>query len=377
MHSDQSRNRSLPHASNRATATVSALILAAALAAGAQAPPVQPPANPAPQGSKHKPQVNQVKVPDAKPLSEEDLRKRLQGKKFYLRNRYSSNDLRFDMHGGLAGSSSQSSYTLSLLAINKVHLSRHQLQLEGIRYGIHFTGEDPTQDPIENAEKLRITPKKKVVKVSIALAEPAKKKKSKKGEPDEPVPAAMNQAAANRMLLDAVDRVFAADIDEKMIASLPDYWRFYFQAIGAKAAFKPSDPSVLRQSMVDQKARLLTNFDPPSSDLAQNAGIVGMAQYHVVVGRDGRPGEIAVGRPIGFGLDENAIGSIRQASFQPAIKDGKPVPVLLDLVVQFRIYSKRTGVMSNEAASAAVSEPEAPPLPGPYSASQPTPKPPQ
>ena len=70
-----------------------------------------------------------------------------------------------------------------------------------------------------------------------------------------------------------------------------------------------------------------------------------MALYHVVVGADGKPGEIAVARPIGFGLDENAVASIRKASFSPAMKDGKPVPVLLDLVVQFRIYSKRTSVM--------------------------------
>ena len=74
-----------------------------------------------------------------------------------------------------------------------------------------------------------------------------------------------------------------------------------------------------------------------------------MALYHtVIVGPDGKPGEIAVARPIGFGLDENAVEAIRSAKFEPAMKDGKPVPVLLDLVVQFRIYSKRT---STAAAS--------------------------
>ena len=74
--------------------------------------------------------------------------------------------------------------------------------------------------------------------------------------------------------------------------------------------------------------------------------MAGMWLYHVVIGADGKPEEIAVARPIGFGLDESAVESIRKASFQPAIKDGKPVPVLLDLVVEFRIYSKRTAVAS-------------------------------
>jgi TonB family protein len=345
--------------------------------AGAQAPPVQPPPASAPPAAKHKSHASQPQVPDAKPLSEDDLRPRLQNKRFFLRGGYSGNDLRFDSRGALSGSSPKTSYTLNLVAINKVHLGKRQLQLEGIRYGIHFTGEDPKNDPIESSEKLRITPKKKVLKISIARAEPSKKKKSRsKDEANLPASAVTTQATANRMLLEAVDRVLARDIDEHMIASLPDYWQFFFRAVAAKSPYKPSDPSVLRQSAVDRKARLLSNFDPPSNDLAQNAGIVGMAQYHVVVGPDGRSEEIAVSRPIGFGLDESAIDYIRKATFQPALKDGKPVPVLLDLMVQFRIFSKRTGVMSNEA-SATLAEPEAPPLPGPYSASQPAAKPPQ
>ena len=92
-----------------------------------------------------------------------------------------------------------------------------------------------------------------------------------------------------------------------------------------------------------------------------------MALYHTVIGADGKPGEIAVGRPIGFGLDENAVDSIRKAKFQPAVKDGKPVPVMLDLVVQFRIYSKRTAVVGGAAGT---DKPAGPELPGPYSAQQ-------
>jgi hypothetical protein len=83
-----------------------------------------------------------------------------------------------------------------------------------------------------------------------------------------------------------------------------------------------------------------------------------------VVGADGKPGEIAVARPIGFGLDESAVDSIRKATFEPAVKDGKPVPVLLNMVVEFRIYSKRTEVASNSAPEQASA---APVLPGPYS----------
>jgi len=91
------------------------------------------------------------------------------------------------------------------------------------------------------------------------------------------------------------------------------------------------------------------------------------AELRVAIGADGKPGEIAVARPIGFGLDENAVDSIRKATFEPAIKNGNPVPVMLDLVVEFRIYSNRTAVTGNPSQQPAA----APSLPGPYSTQQP------
>ena len=88
-----------------------------------------------------------------------------------------------------------------------------------------------------------------------------------------------------------------------------------------------------------------------------------MALYHAVIGSDGKVEEVVAGRPIGFGLDESAEQTIRKATFQPAIKDGKPVPVALDVVVSFRIYSKRTSQTSAQAATDAARRAC---LPGPY-----------
>jgi outer membrane biosynthesis protein TonB len=150
-----------------------------------------------------------------------------------------------------------------------------------------------------------------------------------------------------------------------MIASLPDFWKLYYQAVATKTDYRPKDPAVLRQNRVDRKARLLTAIEPELNEYAQDNAVAGMALYHTVVGPDGKAGEVAVGRPIGFGLDENAIAAIRKASFQPAIKDGRPVPVLLDLVVEFHIFSKRTEVAGPPAP--VDKQPEEPVLPGPYS----------
>ena len=359
----------------------------------------------------------------------------LVGKQFYLRGGYLGDTLNFDERGRIVGHSPKGSYTLSVIQIDRVRLTKHKVELEGIRYGLHFNEQLAYEDSSSAYDKVRITPRKKVVKLTIdreIVVNPKKKKESSKDKakavkpaispaPVAPAPAAAtpaqdsaavtaapaagaapqsepgelseadqlnasiaaapvaerpadpasvttttSQAHANRLLREALDAAFAPGLDDRMMAAMPDFWKLYYQAVAAKADYRPTDQAILRQNTVDRKAQLLTSFEPDSNDFAQAAGVAGMALYHTVIGPDGKPGEIAVARPIGFGLDENAVAAIRKAKFSPAVKDGKPVPVMLDLVVQFRIFSKRTAVQGTPDA-AVKDKPAEPVLPGPYS----------
>jgi TonB family protein len=393
------------------------------------------------------------------------------GKTFYLRGGYLDNSLSFDEHGRLTDHSAVGSYTLSGIEINRIHLTKHKVELDGVRYGLHFLGALPYEDPTKAVDRVRITPKKKFVKITIdrELIVTPKKKKQKgdeknakvgpggvvmpaesvsqpTGQPaadqasakpaedqpsaqpssdqasaqpaaDQPSQASAAQPASDqanaaasaagqqpadstveqsdvdqaraemasapveerpadagsvttttspahaaKVLTDAIDHIFAQGLDDKMMASMPDFWKLYYQAAEAKTDYRP-DAGVFRQGSVDQKAKLTSAFVPESNDYAQDAGVAGMALYHAVIGTDGKPQEIAVARPIGFGLDENAVATIRKASFEPALKDGKPVPVMIDLEVVFRIYSKRTNVASKPEDR---NKPHDPLLPGPY-----------
>jgi len=363
-------------------------------------------------------------------ITEEELKRLLVGKALYLRGGYLENSLSFNENGRLFGHSPQGSFTLCAVEIERVRLTKHKVFLEGSRYGLHFVGQLAYEDPSKAVDRVRITPKKKVLKITIdremvvkpkkkkeAKAEKEKEKQAEKTaktsgkaagaapaaapaapvaaapvsaapEPEELSPADQLKASiaaapeeerpadpdsvtttlyaahATKVLKDALDQIFAQAFDDRMMAAMPDFWKLYYQAVADKVDYRPKDPSILRQNTVDQKARLLTNFEPDSNEFAQAAAVAGMALYHVVIGPDGKAGEIAVARPIGFGLDENAVAAIRKASFQPAMKDGKPVPVLLDLIVQFRIFSKRTAV---HAEPEPVDKPKETILPGPYS----------
>jgi hypothetical protein len=398
-----------------------ALALAFSSLAQQPAQPVtaQQPATPA------APQAHWAPLPEAGNITEAELKQLLVGKTLFLRNGYLDNTLSFNEHGRLIGNSPQGSYTLSAIHIDKVRLTRHKVTMEGARYGLHFTAQLAYEvDPSKSFDQIRLTPNKKVVKITIdreMVVKARKEKEAKTGtekneksirfwhaksaatptaekaqpappqtapEPEElseadqlkasiaatpeaerpadpnSITTTTSPAHATQVLRDAIEQVFVQGFDAQMIASLPDFWKLYYQAVATKTDYRPKDPVVLRQNRVDQKARMLTTFEPELNEYAQANAVTGMALYHTVVGPDGKAGEIAVGRPIGFGLDENAVAAIRKASFQPAIKDGKPVPVLLDLVVEFHIFSKRTEVTSPPAP---VDKPEEPVLPGPYS----------
>lgn len=342
--------------------------------------------------------------PNAGAITEDEIRQLLVGKTLYLRGGYLDNSLQFDERGRLISGSPKGSYTLCLVQIDKVRLDKRKLELTGTRYGLHFLGALPNEDPTKAVDSVRITPKKKVLKITIEreLVVIPKKKKEKKDSAatpaakpasatmmavsapadDKAVPAAdaavvekpgevgevtttTSPAHSARVMREALDTVFSQGLDDRLIASLPEFWRLYFDAAAHQTDYRPADASIYRQANVDQPAKLLTRLEPDSNQYAQDNGVAGMALYHTIVGADGKAEQIVVARPIGFGLDESAADTIRKASFQPATKDGKPVPVMVDLVVQFRIYSQRTSQASTPGQNPSAGSS----LPGPYTVS--------
>ncbi len=469
-------------------AATAALLALVAFATAQQTPAATDLQSPTPSQATAPQPALPVYTPPAAPatgdITEEQLKQRLVGKTFYLRGGFLDDSLKFNERGVLSGQSPKGSYTLSLIQIGRIRLLKHKVEIEGVRYALHFLGALPYEDPDKAFDKVRITPKKKTVHITIdreqvvkpKMVKPEKPKSEKPGksrakvqpateaaqpaaptstpvaaashaappetstapapEPveapaaaaeapaPEPAPSAGEQAApateqapaqadddsapelspaeqlkaaiaaepeadrpadpksmttttspahAAQLLDTALDSIFAPGLDARMMAAMPDFWKLYYQAQSARSDYRPTDPKVLRQSNVDKKARLVSAFEPESNQWAQENGVAGMALYHAVIGPDGKIQEIAVGRPIGFGLDENAVDDIRKAKFEPAIKNGQPVAVLLDLVVQFRIYSKRTAALAapKPAAESEEKKPSEPVLPGPYSVQHP------
>jgi protein TonB len=78
--------------------------------------------------------------------------------------------------------------------------------------------------------------------------------------------------------------------------------------------------------------------DPEYSEEARKVKHMGTVVLWLVVGPDGKPRDIRVLRTLGLGLDEKAIEAVKNWRFEPAMKDGKPVAVQINVEVNFHLY---------------------------------------
>jgi TonB family protein len=82
--------------------------------------------------------------------------------------------------------------------------------------------------------------------------------------------------------------------------------------------------------------RVVQKGEPDYSPLARADHIQGTVVLQLVVTEKGRPANIQVISPLGYGLDENAIAAIQKWEFIPGQKDGVAVPVRATIMVNFR-----------------------------------------
>lgn len=83
---------------------------------------------------------------------------------------------------------------------------------------------------------------------------------------------------------------------------------------------------------------VLYQVEPEFSDEARHAKAAGNVLVTLIVDEKGRPTHVRVLRGIGLGLDERAVAAVEQYRFKPALKDGKPVRVGMNIDVNFHIY---------------------------------------
>jgi TonB family protein len=77
--------------------------------------------------------------------------------------------------------------------------------------------------------------------------------------------------------------------------------------------------------------------EPAYSEEARKNKLQGTVQLSLVIDATGTPTQIAVLRPLGLGLDENAIEAVSHWKFSPGMRNGAPVAIQTQVEVAFRL----------------------------------------
>ena len=89
--------------------------------------------------------------------------------------------------------------------------------------------------------------------------------------------------------------------------------------------------------------------DPKYTDAARSAGLQGTTVLLAIVTPEGKPSAISIQRslgaglngklrPLGYQLDQRAVEAVSQWKFDPATFQGKPVAVVINVAVNFKLY---------------------------------------
>lgn len=100
-----------------------------------------------------------------------------------------------------------------------------------------------------------------------------------------------------------------------------------------QGAHRVGEPRLLPPTM---KARV----EPVYTTDAMRARITGTVTVEAVVLADGTVGQARVVQSLDqkTGLDDQALGAVREWTFTPATLDGRPVPVIVKVVLEFRLH---------------------------------------
>ena len=85
--------------------------------------------------------------------------------------------------------------------------------------------------------------------------------------------------------------------------------------------------------------RLVREVKPQYTPEARQARIQGSVMLSVVVREDGTVGDVTVTKSLDtvYGLDDQAVKAVKQWLFEPGTKDGKPVPVEVEIEMTFTL----------------------------------------
>jgi TonB family protein len=236
----------------------------------------------------------------------------LVGKALFLRGFYLNNDLKYDETGRVQGTPRVGDWTVA--AVNVVKVERRapdEIELDGVRAAVRYNLDaHEFQRHALNDEKVR-----------VVVKDPGDVKR----------------------LEAAFATMFSVGIDPRLQQAMPDYWRHYFDPTLAWPQDAVSGQTIYamyggaNQTKDVSEPKVEHRVDAKYVEFAVRDKVQGALQLRLVVDGSGMPQRIAVSRPLGYGLDANAVEAVRKWRFAAGVKDGSPVATGLLTEQQFSL----------------------------------------
>lgn len=253
--------------------------------------------------------------------SQNKLAEGMKGKIVLLRGMELGDKLSFDAQGAEIGTATQGSFAYSAVKIEKVHQSGTDLEIKSERIAMLF--QSASKSP--SLSDIRFVPLSEPVDIKIAI---------NAAQPDG---------------LDAtIRKVFAFSPLDALSGKSPDAEKTALDSLGSTAPSGPPPPIVPAPkspqriykagSDVTAAPHVTRSVPPKYTAEASKKRLQGICILSMTIDVNGRPDHIRVVRSLDPGLDVEAITAASQYRFTPAIYHGEPVPVFINLEINFRIY---------------------------------------
>lgn len=270
---------------------------------------------------------------------ESQLKSEFVGKRFFIAGFQKGSKLNFDSAGNLAGRSNPGVWTEgALVEVSKVKVRKDRVEITGRRHLIAF---QPTKETCSG----------------VCLPEPRTFE-----DAGVSIRVALDASATDQKIHTAIVHVLA-DSHASIMDAVPQHWKLF--ACRLEAQYLKQDDSAcwdqlhlinLSAALAKVKSGLLLSdgervplgkVDAPKAVFSPDPGYAEVARQHrfsgtsvwmIAIDESGVPRSLYITRPCGMGLDEKAYEVLQTWRFKPAIREGKPISVIINVEVNFRLY---------------------------------------